>query len=565
MDDIEKAIAALAKPKKPRGRPAKATPDELPESGGAELTGERTDLANAGRLVEWHGDALRFVAAWNKWLAWDGTRWRADDNGGAERRAQATARRLAGEAQQALFDAMSAQRMRPDDPRAAKAGAKARDLFKWAIDSQSGSRLAATLKLARCNAALAITQAELDRDRHSLNVANGTVDLRTGALRPHARADLNTKLAPCAYDPEALCPTWDAFLLRAMGGDAELVGYLQRLVGYSLTGDTSEQLLAFCYGKGSNGKSTFLGTLRSLFGDYSTVAARGLLFRRKGGGERHPTELASLFGARFVVVPEVEEGSAFDEALIKDLTGGDAISCRRMGEDFWSFDPSHKLWLAGNHRPVVKGNDHGIWRRIKLIPWTVLIPDHEKDIQLPVKLAAEASGILRWAVAGAIEWHAKGLQQPAAVRDASEKYRKESDATGQFFEERMIFGPKEIIVRSELRKVYLAWCEETGNLPLGARALGERLRERGASDGKVKVYGKAVDGWRGLRLATEYDAMQKEAVVSSENVIPFPRSGEIPAYEIRAEGGIGSAKSLLTTGTDEPGGCFDDLLDGEDQ
>ena len=219
--------------------------------------------------------------------------------------------------------------------------------------------------LAKSIPSVAITHDQLNADPMLLNVETGTINLRTGLLREHRRKDLMTKIAPVCFDPNATAPTWDAFLARAMGDSGELVNYLQRMVGYALTGSVEEHVVGFLFGGGANGKSTFLSTIHAMLGDYASPAPGGLLFRSRG--ERHPTELASLHGRRFVTCSEIEEGQAFDEALVKDLTGGDPIECRRMREDFWMYQPSHKLFLGGNHKPSVKGDDEGIWRRMRLI------------------------------------------------------------------------------------------------------------------------------------------------------------------------------------------------------
>jgi putative DNA primase/helicase len=268
-----------------------------------------------------------------------------------------------------------------------------------------------------------------------------------------------------------------------------------------------EHVLAFLYGLGANGKSTALSTLHAMLGDYATPAPRGLLFRARG--ERHPTELATLHGRRFVTCSEIEDGQAFDEALVKDLTGGDPIECRRMREDFWTFTPTHKLFMAGNHKPTVRGDDEGIWRRMRLVPWTVTIPEAERDTMLSEKLRAELPGILAWAVRGCISWQAKGLETPRAVRDATSDYRSESDLVGQFFAEHVVFERDANMARKVLRETYETWCKENGADALGAKRFAGRLRERGVVDGKVRQGAQVLDGWRGVRLATDSERSRK--------------------------------------------------------
>lgn len=466
---------------------------------------ECTDLRNAERFVEKHRGDLRFVAAWNKWLAWDGARWVLDATGHAERAAQATARAMLTETAQEHDNALRAAERAVGDEEMVDVARKRIALVKqpldWAVETMSATRLRSMLQLAKAAPELAVGIDDLDRGSWLLNVQNGCIDLRTGKLRAHRREDLLTKVAPVAFDPQAAAPTWDAFLLRAMGGDEELVAFLRRVVGYSLTGETREHALFFLFGAGANGKSTFLTTLAAALGDYASAAPRGLLFRSRG--ERHPTELAALFGARFVTCAEIEDGQAFDEALVKDLTGGDAVKCRRMREDFWQFTPTHKLFIAGNHKPTVRGTDEGIWRRMRLVPWTVIIPPEQRDKQLGDKLRAELPGILAWAVRGCLEWQRDGLGEPKAVHDATAEYREESDATGEFLDGYCAFDREAKVARKRIRETYEQWAKDNGHTPLGARRFAERLRERAVGPTTVREGMRVHEGWRGVRLLTD--------------------------------------------------------------
>lgn len=464
---------------------------------------ECTDLRNAERFVEKHRSELRFVSAWNKWLAWDGARWILDATGNAERAAQDTARAMLNETATEHANALKAIERAAGDEEMLEVARKRVGMVKqpldWAVETMNATRLRAMVALAKSDASLAVATGELDRDPWLLNVTNGTVDLHTGKLRSHRREDLITKLAPIAYDAKATSPTWDAFLLRAMAGDEELVSFLRRAVGYSLTGDIREHVLFFLFGAGANGKSTFLTTLQSALGDYAAAAPRGLLFKARGG-ERHPTELTTLFRARFVTCSEIEDGQAFDEALVKDLTGGDAITARRMREDHWTFAPTHKLFVAGNHKPNVRGTDEGIWRRMRLIPWTVIIPAAQRDKALGEKLRAELPGIVAWAVRGCLEWQREGLGAPKAVTDATMHYREESDATGEFLDAYCAFNPDSSVPRKRIREAYEQWAKDNGHAALGARRFAERLRERGVGPATVREGTRVLDGWRGVRL-----------------------------------------------------------------
>ena len=467
-----------------------------------------TDLGNAERLIALHRDDLRFVGTWKTFLVWDGRRWKIDDDGGALRCAIDTARILVAEALKEMEVANALYAAAPDDPSAAKARSEADRFFKWAVKSQGKDRLTAMLAIAAAHAALAITHERLDGDPFLLNCANGTIDLSTGALREHRRDDLITKLAPVAFDSAAQCPEWEAFLARILP-DENLVSYVQRIYGYALTGSTREHVVAFQYGSGANGKSTANGTIHEMLGDYAAPAPRGLLFRSRS--ERHPTELASLHGRRFVTCSEISEGQVFDEALLKDLSGGDPISARRMRENFWSFMPTHKFFLAGNHKPIVRGDDEGIWRRLRLIPFAVTIPPAERDPELPLKLRRELPGILAWCVRGCVAWQRKGLGDPPLVREATADYRRESDAVGEFLTRYLTFEAGAVIARKTVRRVYVQWCEETGHEALGAKRFSGRLRDRGVIDTSVRLGELVVDGWRNVRLATTAELEERLA------------------------------------------------------
>lgn len=284
--------------------------------------------------------------------------------------------------------------------------------------------------LAESEPGIPVLPGELDRDPWLLNVKNGTVDLRTGELRPHKRDDLITKIVPVEYDSEASCPTWLAFLNRIMDGNERLIAFLQRAAGYSLTASTQEQCFFLLYGTGANGKSVFLTTLLAVMGDYGIQAAPDLLLAKSG--ESHPTEVADLFGARLVVATETEAGRRLAENLVKQHTSGDRLKARFMRQDFFEFEATFKIWLATNNKPIVKGTDYAIWRRIKLIPFTVTIPPEERDKSLPAKLRQELHGILAWAVQICLEWQKYGLNEPQEVTAATCAYRDEQDILGSW-------------------------------------------------------------------------------------------------------------------------------------
>jgi putative DNA primase/helicase len=486
---------------------------------------ELTDAGNAQRFVATRAEELRHVGSWSKWMHWDGRRWTIDEVYRVEHLAKETVKEMfevygleMSRAQNALKSAEESgnetlAEVHKDRMKAAAGG------FRWAIESHSSTRIKAIPSLAKSAPELAVSHDQLDADPWLLNCQNGTLDLRTQQLRPHQQADLITKLAPIDYDPSAKCPVWDAFLHRAMAGNAELLGFIQRMVGYALTGVIREHALVFLHGEGANGKSTFLVALQAMMGDYAVQAPRGMLFESRG--QRHETELTTLFGRRFVSCPEIAKDSTWDEALVKDLTGGDVVTARRMREDHWSFSPTHKLFIAGNHKPRVRGNDEGIWRRLRLVPWSVIVPEAERDTTLSERLLGELPGILAWAVRGCLEWQKNGLGASDLIGKATAEYREESDPMKEFFDLHCIFEPDARIARKTLRHMYEEFCKDNGAEPVNAKRLAESLRAKSVTNGKVKLNGKPADGWSGVRMAT--DAERDRETSKTGDVIPFRR------------------------------------------
>jgi putative DNA primase/helicase len=281
-----------------------------------------------------------------------------------------------------------------------------------------------------------------------------------------------------------------------MDGDEDLVTYLQRAVGYSLTGDTREQVLFFLHGSGANGKSTFLETVLTMLGDYGCQAVPELLMVRKS--EPHPCERADLFGRRLVSCVEVEEGKRLAETLLKQFTGSDRIRARWQHENFFEFRPVHTLWLAANHKPVVRGTDHAIWRRIKLVPFNVTFDDERKDPTLPQKLREELPGILNWAVKGCLDWQRGGLAEPDAVRMATAEYRSEMDTVGQFLQERCVIGRDLRIAAKQLYAAFVTWCAESQERPMNQHVFGRRMRDKGFESGRS---GTGATVYHGLATA----------------------------------------------------------------
>jgi putative DNA primase/helicase len=473
-----------------------------------------TDVGNASRFVADHARDLKHVSDWEKWLFWDGTRWAVGKDAVALHRAVLTVQCMLREANQSVSDLQeqvtTAQIARGHAlaERLTKRLDQARAQQSWAHKSHAVGRLTAMVRLAAVDPRIRLPSSTLDADDNALNVCNGTIDLLTLDVHPHSQDHLITKLAPTVFNPDAKAPLWDAFLLRAMGGDQTLVDFLSRFVGYSLTGSVREHVLVFFFGDGANGKSTFTATIASILGDYAVRAPRHLLFASRG--QRHETELTVIFGARLAVCSEVDRGAQFDEALVKDLTGGETITARRMREDHWTFRPTHKLLLAGNHKPAIQGLDEGIWRRILLVPWTETIPVAERDTELSAKLHAQREGILAWCIRGCQEYLAGGLQPPPAVEAATLEYRRESDPFGEFFEEECTFEPDARCTRADLREAYSIFCDRNGTVPASAHRFAEWLRRHNVTDKKVRTTSGPRDGWCGVRLTTRAERAQRE-------------------------------------------------------
>ena len=438
-----------------------------------------TEAHNAQRLVNRHGQDIRYLAPSKKWLVWDGRRWATDDRIRIVELAKDTARHIFNEAAKART---------PDI---------AEHLSKWAIRSLSRQNLEATIALAR--SLRPVLTEDLDRDPWLLSVQNGTLDLRTGKLRRHRRQDLITKLAPVAYDPAATCPRWVAFLDRILASNAELIRFVQRVVGYSLTGDIGEECLFLLYGTGANGKTKFLETLRALLGDYAAQADFSA-FLEKQNSDSPRNGLARLRGSRLASAVEPKQGTAFAEDVIKLVTGGDTITARFLYAEFFEFRPEFKLFLAANHKPRVRGHDEGIWRRIQLIPFTVRIPKPERDKNLLRKLSAELPGILNWAIKGCLAWQAVGLSPPAEVTEANEAYRVEEDVIVPFLDLHCYLGPAAWATAGDLYGAYIKHCEQARERPVSQKRFGGLLASHGLT--RRKVHG--TYRWEGVGLVGDH-------------------------------------------------------------
>jgi len=399
------------------------------------------DGGNAQRLARTFGDEIAYCPAMG-WLLWSGDIWEADEAGRIMERAKQVVKNIEVEASQIQNDA------------ARKA------LRAHAHNSGQASKLKAMIDLARSEDNIPVTVDDLDRDPWQLGVQGGTVDLRTGLLHDAEPWELITKKTACTYDPEALCPKWERFIDWAFAGNKEVIRFIQKAIGYSLTGETSENYFFFCHGAGQNGKSTLLGTLDDLWGDYGEVADFSSFTVKQNDGPRN--DIAKLKGSRLVSASEITKGKHLDEALMKQVTGGDTVTARFFRREFFSFKPTFKIWFAANDKPEI-GTGDSIWVRTLLIPFTQTVAREDRNLKLRETLREEGPGILAWAVKGCLLWQKEGLTPPAVVLAASQGYRDEMDLIGNFLNDReyCAIDSKADVGVTEAWDRFKVWCDAT--------------------------------------------------------------------------------------------------------
>ncbi|WP_288132156.1 phage/plasmid primase, P4 family [Accumulibacter sp.] len=411
-----------------------------------EATVWATDDALALAFTSRYADDWRYCAAWGKWLVWTGTRWQADETLLVHHLIRSICREAAVRV----------------------------DSHRLAAKLLASSTVGGVERLARTDRRHASTSDEWDADLFALNTPGGVVALASGNLRPHDRADRMTKIATAT--PRGECPRWLAFLSDVTGSDAELQSYLQRMVGYCLTGATSAHALFFLYGTGANGKSVFANVISTILGDYASTAPMDTFVETRG--DRHPTDLAGLRGARFVTAIETEQGRRWNESKVKAITGGDKVSARFMRQDFFEYTPQFKPVIVGNHKPAIRNIDEAMKRRLHLIPFTVTIPPERRDGNLTEKLLAERDGIMAWAVAGCLAWQRDGLKPPACVVSATEEYFEAEDALGQWIEERCLLANTHREGVSELFADWREWAERAGEYVGSIKRFSELMTTR---------------------------------------------------------------------------------------
>lgn len=439
---------------------------------------QQNDIGNADRLIKRFGDQLCYIVNVG-WHVWDGRRWSRDEG-------DIAARKFAQQTAKSIFE----EAAHLPDPESVKSRSK------WAIASGNSARLAGMLSQAAPHLAQGIDA--LDADPWLLNCMNGTIDLRTGAIRPHAPEDRITKLCPVEYDPAAAAPRWVQFLGEVFADDNDLIAFIMRALGYSLTGVTREQVLFMLHGSGSNGKSLLIDTVAALFSDYARQCPASTFTAKDWGASGIPNDVARLTGSRFVTVVETEQDKKLAEALVKQATGDTRMTARYMHQEFFEFTPRFKLWFATNHKPRIRGTDLGIWRRIQLIPFLVTFhesgkaPEGEpvKDDLLADTLKDELPGILTTIVRGCLEWQRIGLQPPVSVENATKTYRESQDRLSIFIEECCDVHPNYVSKSNLLYSVFRIWATDSGETLMGPNLFGEKMEEKGF------LAGRATDGGR---------------------------------------------------------------------
>ncbi|WP_445505795.1 phage/plasmid primase, P4 family [Niallia sp. 03091] len=476
-----------------------------------------TELGNAERIVYYHGKDIRYCNEL-EWLIWTGKRWMEDSKRKIEAITAQTLRGLYGEAK------------KEEDKYRAKL------LNDWAKKCEKRAIRINSILDAR--PMVSVRKKDFDSHKFLFNCDNGVIDLKTGGLQQHDRDLLLTKISPIPYEKEADCPNWLGFLesifLTSEGEpDQELIDYLQKAIGYSLTGVTKEQIMFFLFGNGRNGKSTFINVIQDLLGDYGRQTNSDTFLKKKNDSGIN-NDVARLDGARFVSAVESEEGQQLSEALVKQITGGEKMSARFLRQEYFEFTPEFKVFFTTNYKPIVKGGDNGIWRRIKLIPFTVTIPEEKVDADLPEKLKKEMPGILNWVVQGCLKWQAEGLKDPKAVKEATDNYREDMDILGPYLEENCTIHPSEKIEAKSLYENYTKWCYQNNEMELKNRAFYRQLEIRGykkekGSKNKTFFHGLTLNQLAGANLFQNHDDGVTEGVteISSKsnpnNVTPINR------------------------------------------
>lgn len=463
--------------RKDRAHPESPPADAYEDLAEAQVFGLSDDDL-ALKFTERHASDLRYVAVWDRWLIWDCTRWAYDE------------RRRVFDMARALCRDILAEHLQ--DPALT-------DVQRKSLRQRLGSAgtIWAVVKLAGSDPRHAVTVNQLDADPWALNTPGGTLDLRSGVMRPHEPNELHTLVT--AATPEGDCPLFLSILERVQPEQA-VRHYIRRLAGYALTGSSREHVLPFFFGVGRNGKGTIAHAIRRALGDYGLEVAPELLM--ESHNERHPTEIAVLRGARFVVGSEVDTGKRWNESRLKRLTGGDPISARYIGKDLFEFEPSHTLVVVGNSKPGLRSVDEAMRARVHLIEFGVIIPEHERDPTLAERLQPEYGGILKWALAGCLDWQAHGLAPPDSIRAATAQYLDGEDMISAWVTERCERCGQ--VTLAAAHKAFRQWCESSGAVVLGRNSFSDQLEAHGFKR-QTDSHSKAiVFGGLGLKQSRDW-------------------------------------------------------------
>ncbi|MGN1025957.1 MAG: phage/plasmid primase, P4 family, partial [Faecousia sp.] len=441
-----------------------------------------TDVGNAERFVAMFKDQVKYCTIYKKWFIWNGKRWEQDDTGKIITYAIECVRNIIHDAD-----------LLPD-------GDRRKALIQHSLKSESNSRLKALLDIASGMPAITVRSEDLDQNVWLLNCQNGTIDLRTGKLQPHDPKDFITRICAAAYNPDCAIPLWLQLMEKITGGDKEYMRYIQKALGYALTGDISEQAIFILYGTGSNGKSTMLNIFAALLNGYAQSTSSDTFMQKKN--ESVNNDIARLKGARFVSAIEMEEGKRLAESLIKSMTGGDKLVTRFLYGEFFEYVPQFKVFLAVNHKPMIRDTTKSIWRRIKLMPFTNTFTEQERDKHFASKImASEMPGILAWAVQGCLLWQQEGIIEPDVVATANRDYNEEMDSFSHFFDECCVVRDGARVTNKMLRAKYKEWCVDNGEHELSQRPFSQKLLERGFE--KKKSSSSGSQEWYGFGLAGE--------------------------------------------------------------
>ncbi len=443
-----------------------------------------TDTGNAELLVSLFGDRLRYDHKRSRWLIWNGNIWQSDTDGEVTRMATESARERYRRAT-TIQDLKERERM-----------------ASWAISSENRSRLEAAIMLAQNILPVADSGENWDSDPWLLGCKNGILDLKTGQLRPGQQTDRITMVIATDYDQDADCPTWKRHIDLVMGGDQEKITYLQRVFGYALTGDTSEDCLFFFYGQTRTGKSVTLGTIQDLLGDYAKETASETFFIKKYPGSND--DIARLAGSRLVAAIEDEHQERLATGLVKHLTGRDKITGRFLYKERFEFKPTFKIFLAANDKPLIRGEDSGIWERLKCVPFEQFIAQEQRVKNLREQLQKEWAGILNWCIQGCLDWQREhDLHEPKAVTEATDLYRREMDKLADFIDARCNVGKGESVTIAAMYEAYTEWAKDQETEPLSKATFGDKVKDRNFT--KKRTGHKGEWRWVGIGLRSNAD------------------------------------------------------------